>query len=238
LRRRSNRDKITPPELPATKPVTVTAEDTDPFDNPIGAALSAATLHRRLERPEMEWIEVVNQNIQKRLAQSANRDREVALRSRPDLGVEIIVDGKAYQDLNEIDDLAIHDLIQGAMNEWQDEAAPTEPTHTASPTRRDPPFILSREWVIGLLIVMILVFVVPVLFVTSTHMALRLSFACTGAIIGGLIGIWGGRQFGKQVGHKVNNPGCMMSGQLFGALVGLILGLMIMAFLLNVLFPS
>ena len=178
-------------------------------------------------------FEGINQNIQRLLAQSTLRDKKVELRSRSDLGIEILVDGTVYQDLSEINDLALRDLIQTAMDEWQDEAALTSTNHTPLPVWRPAPFRMSRKWVIGWLIVMILVFVIPAVFITPTYMALRLSFVYVGSIIGGFTGIWGGRQ----IGHKVNNPGCVMSGGIFGALAGLILGGIITVFLLNLLVP-
>lgn len=77
-------------------------------------------------------VEEINQIVQNRLAQSQIRGRSVHLRSRADLGVEIVVDGKVYQDLSEIDDIAVHDLIQASVDEWRAEQAPTPSAQTES----------------------------------------------------------------------------------------------------------
>jgi hypothetical protein len=65
------------------------------------------------------FVESVDQILQRRLAQSRLHDRSVHLRSNEDGGLEIIVDGTMYDDLDKVRDQAIRDLIQAALDEWQ-----------------------------------------------------------------------------------------------------------------------
>jgi len=66
------------------------------------------------------FIEQVDQIVQRRLAQSQISGQSVHLRGQTDGSLEIEVGGKIYHNLKEIDDIAVRNLIQAAVDEWQD----------------------------------------------------------------------------------------------------------------------
>jgi hypothetical protein len=67
------------------------------------------------------FIEIIDQIVQRRLAQSEMNERSVNLRSHTDGSLEIVVDDKIYRNLDEIDDVTVRDLIQASIDEWSDE---------------------------------------------------------------------------------------------------------------------
>jgi hypothetical protein len=66
------------------------------------------------------FIEIIDQIVQRRLAQSKISERSVNLRSRADGDLEIMVDEKSYRNLDEVDDVVVRDLIQASIDEWSD----------------------------------------------------------------------------------------------------------------------
>lgn len=115
------------------------------------------------------------------------------MRGQPDLSLEIVVDGRVYQGLDEIPDVTIRDLIRAAIDEWQDEAEATALVQAALPAWRPAPF-RNRIWVVAWLIAVILIFVVPPALITPPHMAVRFSLSCAGGMLGGLAGTLVGRR--------------------------------------------
>jgi hypothetical protein len=65
------------------------------------------------------FIEAIEQIVQHLLAQSQMGNRSVHLRQHIDGGLEIEVDGSIHRNLSEIDDITIQELIQAAIDEWQ-----------------------------------------------------------------------------------------------------------------------
>jgi hypothetical protein len=65
------------------------------------------------------FVENVDQIIQRRLAQSHLRNRRVHLRSGEDGSLEIVVDGKIYRGVDEVEDKVVRDLIRASVDEWQ-----------------------------------------------------------------------------------------------------------------------
>ena len=65
------------------------------------------------------FVESVHQILQRHLAQSQLHDRCVYLRSGEDGRLEIVVDSTVYDDLDQVEDKAVRDLIQAAVDEWQ-----------------------------------------------------------------------------------------------------------------------
>jgi hypothetical protein len=181
------------------------------------------------------WLEVINQNVQQLLSESSLRDREVELRGLPDLSLEIIVDGKVYQGLDEIPDATVRDLIQAAIDEWQDEAEAAAIVQASLPDRHPMPF-RSRPWLISWLLVVILAFVLPPMFVTPAHMAARFSLLWVGGMLGGLIGAVAGRAIVRRVIGTESSRAVMLGGILGGGL-SVPLGFFITAGILSVLFP-
>ena len=49
-------------------------------------------------------------------------------------GVEIVVNSKVYRELNAIEDVALHELIQAAIDEWQTSGQVHTDTSDAIPT--------------------------------------------------------------------------------------------------------
>jgi hypothetical protein len=80
---------------------------------------------KRLVRPAgvpgspRTFVEDVNQILQHRLRESEISPRSVYIGSHADGGLEIVVNGKRYRDLNEIDDVAVCGLIRAAIDEWE-----------------------------------------------------------------------------------------------------------------------
>jgi hypothetical protein len=180
------------------------------------------------------WLEVINQNVQQLLSESSLRNREVELRGLPDLSLEIVVDGKAYQNLDEIPDVAIHDLLQAAIGEWHDEAGAIAIVQTSPPDRPVP--FRGRPWLVAWLLAVILVFALPPMFIAPTHMALRFSFLWAGGMLGGLIGAVAGRAIARRVIGAKSSRAVMLGGILGGGL-SVPLGFFITAGILSVLFP-
>jgi hypothetical protein len=163
------------------------------------------------------WLEVINRNVQQLLSQSSFRDREIELCGLPDLGLEIIVDGKAYQGLDEIPDAAVRDLIQAAIDEWQDEAEAAVFIQAPLSAQHPAPF-RSRLWLVAWLLAMILALVLPSMFVTPAHMAARFSLLWAGGMLGGLIGALVSRATARRVMGNKNSWAVMLWGVLGGGL--------------------
>jgi hypothetical protein len=178
------------------------------------------------------WIDDINRHIQALLATSELHGREVEARSRPDLSLEIVVDGEVFSDVESITDGAVRDLVKAAIERWQNETA-TALAFATLPLRRPLPF-RSRGWMIGWLVVMILLFVLPPLFITPVEMATRLSLAGGGANLGGLVGIFAGRAIGQKVAPKAESKAWMLGG-LLGGILGIPIGLAITVALLSVI---
>jgi hypothetical protein len=163
------------------------------------------------------WLEKINHNIQMLLAKSELRGRKVEVRGQPDLSLEIAVDGEAYQSVYDIADEAVHDLVRAAIDEWQDEAEAAAVAQAASPPQHATPS-KNRTRLVGWLVVMILVFVVPPLFITPVGMATWFSLMCAGAMSGGLVGVFIGRAIARRVAGGGNLRAWMLGGWLGGAL--------------------
>ena len=69
------------------------------------------------------FVDVINQIAQRRLAHlppdDPLRQRSVYLRSHPGGGLEILIDGEKYREMDSVPDAAIRELIQAAVDEWQ-----------------------------------------------------------------------------------------------------------------------
>ncbi|MBN1813798.1 MAG: hypothetical protein JXA14_18300 [Anaerolineae bacterium] len=178
------------------------------------------------------WLEAINQNIQQLLSQSALRGREVELRGLPDLSLEIIVDGKAYQSLDEIPDVAVRDLIQAAIDEWQDEVEAATLLRAASSARRPVQF-RNGIGMVAWLVAVVLIFVLPPMFVTPIHTAMRFSLAWAGGMLGGLIGSLGGRAIARRVVGS-ENPRALILWELLGGGLAVPLGFFITISILSV----
>lgn len=163
------------------------------------------------------WLEAINRNVQRLLSQSSLRDREVELRSLPDLSLEIIVDGKAYQGLDEIHDAAVRDLIQAAVDEWQDGVEAASLVRASPPAQRPVKF-RNRIGMVAWLVAVVLIFVLPPMFVTPIHTAMRVSFAWAGGMLGGLIGSLGARAIAQRVVGSENPRALLLWGLLGGGL--------------------
>jgi hypothetical protein len=171
------------------------------------------------------WLEEINRNIQVLLAKSEQRDREIEVRSRPDLTLEIAIDGEIFQGIDEITDVVVQDLIRAAVDEWQNETKAAALVRGTLPAQYPTPS-RSRAWMVSWLAVMILIFVLPPLFVTPVHMATRFSLVCAGAMLGGLAGVFAGRAIAQRVTRDGNPKAWMLGGQL-GGILGIPIGLII-----------
>ena len=65
------------------------------------------------------FVQAIDQILQRRLRQSGRNDLWVNIRSDKDAGIEIVVNGKSHDTIDEIEDKAVRDLIQAAIHEWQ-----------------------------------------------------------------------------------------------------------------------
>jgi hypothetical protein len=178
------------------------------------------------------WIDDINRHIQALLATSELPGREVEARSRPNLSLEIVVDGEVFSDVESITDSTVRDLVKAAIDRWQNETAAT-PAFATLPLQRPLPF-RSRGWMIGWLVVMILIFVLPLLPITPFDIAIRLSLAGEGAMLGGLVGVFAGRAIGQKVAPKAKTKAWMLGG-LLGGILGIPIGLAITVGLLSVM---
>jgi hypothetical protein len=167
---------------------------------------------------EQRWLEEIDRNIQELLAQSALQDREVELRSRSDLSLEIIVDGKVHQNINEVTDVAIRKVIKVAIDKWQDQTEAAALVHAAMPVHH--PMIAT-----------ILVLITLLVLIRPIHMAIRVGLSWTGAMIGGLIGALGGRMLSQRI--KGDNPSVGIPWGLLGGMAGVLLGFMVTASILS-----
>ncbi len=179
------------------------------------------------------WLEVINGNIQQLLSESSLRDREIELRGLPDLSLEIVVDGKVYKGLDEISDVTVRDLIQAAIDEWQNEAEAAALVQAPLPAQRSAPFT-SRTWLIAWLAAMVLVFVLPPMFVAPAHMAMRFSLLWAGGMLGGLIGALGSRAMARRVVGS-ENPRALMFWGLLGGGLAVSLGFAVAAGILSLI---
>ena len=170
----------------------------------------------RTQETELGWIDDINRNIEALLATSELHGRDVKVRGRPDLSLEIVVEGEVFCDVDSITDITVRDLVRAAIDRWQNETAATLAFATLPP-RRPLPF-RSQGWMIGWLAVMILLFVLPPLFITPVEMATRLSLAGGGANLGGLVGVFAGRAIGQKVAPQAETKAWMLGGLLGGIL--------------------
>jgi hypothetical protein len=183
---------------------------------------------------EQGWIEEIDQNVQRLLAQSALRNREVKLRSRSDLSLEIVVDGRVYQDVSDITDMTIRNVVKEAVDRWQNQQDQTETAafvHTAEPTSRSTPF-RSRSGLIVWLIASIFVLVILLSFIRPVHIAIRVGLSWIGAMLGGLIGVLGERILIRRVKGDVNANTAILFDSL-GGMAGVLLGFAIAASILS-----
>ena len=176
------------------------------------------------QETELGWIDEINRNIQALLATTKVHAREVEARSRPDLSLEIVVDGEVYHDVDSITDVAVRDIVRAAIDRWQNEAAAALALRTL-PLRRPLPF-RSQGWMIGWLAIVILAFVLPPLFITPVELATRLSLAGGGTMLGGLAGVFAGRAIGQKVAPRAERKEWMLGG-LLGGFLGIPIGLLI-----------
>ena len=65
------------------------------------------------------FVASIDRILQQRLAQSPLGDRAIRLRSGQDGGLEVVIGDTIYCDLEQVEDQAVRDLIQGAIDEWE-----------------------------------------------------------------------------------------------------------------------
>lgn len=65
------------------------------------------------------FVEDVDQILQRQLAESPLKDRDISLHSRADGELEIILDGQVYDELGAVTENTVRDLIQSSIAEWQ-----------------------------------------------------------------------------------------------------------------------
>jgi hypothetical protein len=58
--------------------------------------------------------------VQRRVKQLGPKNLSVNIRGSKDLGVEIVVNGKSYAAVDEVEDESVRSLIQASIYEWQD----------------------------------------------------------------------------------------------------------------------
>lgn len=171
------------------------------------------------------WLEQINQNVQKLLANSSLGDIEVELRGHSDLSLEIVIDGEVYQDLDKIANLAVRNLLKSAIDEWQNEAEADPLVRGVTTTQRPTWWTANRKGMVVWLVTTILVLIVPLRFITPPHMAIRFGLLWTGSMIGGLLGALLGKGLGQRVA-KGKNPGTRMFLGILGGAIGIPLGFM------------
>lgn len=65
------------------------------------------------------FVQAIESILQRRLLQSGLNNQSVRIQSGKDLGVEIIVNGKSYAAVEEVEDEIVRNLIQASIHEWQ-----------------------------------------------------------------------------------------------------------------------
>ncbi len=65
------------------------------------------------------FVEGIEHILQRRLKQAGRNDLSVNIRGGQDLGIEIVVNGKSYAAIDEVEDEVARNLIQAAIDEWQ-----------------------------------------------------------------------------------------------------------------------
>jgi hypothetical protein len=65
------------------------------------------------------FVQAIDEILQRRLRQSGLNDLWVNIRTDKDAGIEIVVNGKSYAAVDEVEDKAVRDLIQASIREWQ-----------------------------------------------------------------------------------------------------------------------
>lgn len=82
----------------------------------IGKPLAAIPMVRDSPRT---FVQAIDQILQHRLKQSGLDNLTVNIHSGKDLGIEIVVNGKSYAAVAEVEDEAVRSLIQASIQEWQ-----------------------------------------------------------------------------------------------------------------------
>jgi hypothetical protein len=82
----------------------------------IGKPLAAMPPVRDIPRT---FVEAIDQIVQCRLKQSGLSNLSVNIRSTKDLGLKIVVNGKSYTGVDEVEDEVARNLIQASIDEWQ-----------------------------------------------------------------------------------------------------------------------
>jgi len=82
----------------------------------IGKPLGAMPAVRDSPRTFVQAIDLI---VQRRLKQTGLNNLSVNIRRGKDLGIEIVVNGKSYSAIDEVEDEAIRSLIQASIHEWQ-----------------------------------------------------------------------------------------------------------------------
>ena len=82
----------------------------------IGKPLAVMPMVRDSPR---SFVQAIDQILQHRLKQSGLNNLSVNVRSGKELGIEIVVNGKSYAAVAEVEDEAIRSLIQASIQEWQ-----------------------------------------------------------------------------------------------------------------------
>jgi hypothetical protein len=85
----------------------------------LGKPLAAMPAVR--DRPRT-FVQEIDQILQDRLKQSGQKDLSLNVRAGKDLGIEIVVNGRAYAAVDQIEDQVIRDLIQASIYEWQNKS--------------------------------------------------------------------------------------------------------------------
>jgi hypothetical protein len=65
------------------------------------------------------FVQAIDQILQRRLRQSGLHNLSVNIRSGKDEGIEIIVNGKSYAAVDEVEDKAVREVIQASIDEWE-----------------------------------------------------------------------------------------------------------------------
>jgi hypothetical protein len=71
--------------------------------------------------PPHTFVEEIDQIIQRRLDEGKANTQSIRVFSNNDGRLEIIVDGKAYHSINELNDVSTRNLITQAVEEWQND---------------------------------------------------------------------------------------------------------------------
>jgi hypothetical protein len=78
------------------------------------------TLDPAISGPPRTFVQAIDRIVQRRVKQLGPNNLSVNIRGSKDLGVEIVVNGKSYAAVDEVEDESVRSLIQASIYEWQD----------------------------------------------------------------------------------------------------------------------